>query len=134
VCRVRVQERDLQTEESAPRLGVDQLGALHRQLDKRGAEIQYFVRNVVHARAALDKELPDRCVGAERSEQLDAAFAHSQQRSLDTLIPHCFAVLEPRTEEALVRRQCLVEILDGDAEVVDPPSLHGSMLPEGLVA
>jgi len=122
---VGVDERDLEPEEPAARPFVDQLGALGNQLVQRLADIVDLVRDVVHARASLGEEPPDRRLVAERREQLDAAGTDPKGRSLDTLLGNGLAVLELGAEEPLVRLDRLVQIGDRDAEMVDSARLHG---------
>jgi len=117
-------ERDLETEEPLARLGVDQLGAALRQLDDGGVDVGHLVRDVVHPGPALCEEAADRGVAAERREQLDPAFADEHDRRLHALLLDGRATLELRTEEARVRVDGLVEVRDGDAEMVDAPRVH----------
>ena len=72
----------------------------------------------MHARAALGEEPPDRRLGPERAQQLDAALAGAQRRGLDALLLDGLAMLEPRAEELRVGRDRLVEVGDGDADVM----------------
>ena len=119
-------ERDLQAEHPAPRLGVDQLGAVAGEVLEDDAHVLDLVGHVVHARTAGCDELPDRCVVPERREQLDAAPADAHRRRLDALILDADAVLESGAEVALVRRDRLVEIGDREADVMDPAGIHVS--------
>src|SRR5512133_1766629 len=121
---VGVQEGDLEAEEAAARLLVDELDALRRQLVDRGTHVVDLVGDVVHARPAVGQELADRSLLAERGQELDASLADLERRGLDALVGDGLAVLEARAEQLLVRRHRLVEILDGDPEVVDPARLH----------
>src|SRR4029450_10146543 len=57
---VGMQERNLEAEEAAARLLVDELDSLGRQLVDRGAHVVDLVGDVVHARPALGQELADR--------------------------------------------------------------------------
>ena len=75
----------------------------------------------MQARPALGEELADRRVVAERREQLDVRVADAQQRSLDALLGDRLAVLERHLEDLAVELDRGVEILDGDADVVDEP-------------
>src|SRR5205085_10529102 len=122
---MRVDERDLEAEEPLPRLVVDQLRAAFGEVRQRLAQVVDLVGDVVHARPAVREELADRRVGAERGEQLDAALADADRSRLDALLRHELAVLELGAEEPLIRRERLVEVLDGDAEVVDAARGHG---------
>ncbi len=70
------------------------------------------------------EELADRRVVAECGEQLDPALADAHRRGLDALVVDACPVLEAAAEEALVRPHRFVEILDGDADVVDASCFH----------
>ena len=117
-------EGDLEPEHAPARLGVDQLGALLREIRERCAEIVDLVGDVMHAGAVAREKTPDGRVGAERGDQLDAAVADLHRRCLHALLLDTFPVLEPRAEQLLVRPHRLVEIRDGDADVVYSACLH----------
>ena len=119
-------ERDLQAEEPAARLLVDQLRTGRGEVAERGRDVVHLVRDVVHPGAAARDEAADGRVLAGRSEQLDPSGADEHGRRLDALVGHAGAVLERRSEEALVRGERVVEIGDGNTDVVDPAgSDHG---------
>jgi hypothetical protein len=80
---------------------------------------------VVHPRAALGEELADRSLHAERCHQLDAALADPDRDRLDALVRERPAMLDAGAEEPLVGPDCVVEVFDCDAEVMDPQGLHG---------
>ncbi len=105
-------EGDLEAEHPVPRRLVDQLGARVRKMCEGGADVVDLVRDVVHTRAALGEEAADRRVLAECAEQLEAALADADGRRLDSLLVDARAMLEPRAEEAPVRVERAVEILD----------------------
>jgi hypothetical protein len=117
-------ERHLEPEHTAPRAGVDQLDALGREPLERRLDVTDLVRDVVHALAALGEEATDGRVLLEGCKELDAALAEPHGRRLDTLLLDPFAVLEPAAEEPLVRPHGGVEVLDGDADVMDRACLH----------
>jgi hypothetical protein len=119
-----VQEGDLEAEEAAARLLVDELDSLRRKLVDRGTHVVDLVGDVMHARPSLGQELADRSLLAERGQELDTSRADLERRGLDALVGDGLAVLEACAEQLLVRRHRLVEILDGDPEVVDPAGLH----------
>ena len=118
-------ERDFEPEHPLPRLGVDQLRAGLGEARERGGDVVDLVRDVMHAGAARSEELADRRVVAEGGQQLDAAVADPHRRRLDAVLVDTRAMLEPAAEQALVRLHRLVEVDDGDADVVDPAGLHG---------
>ena len=122
--RLRVEERDLQTEHAVTRALVDQLDALLGELGQRDLDVRDLVRDVVHAFAALCEKAANGGVGSERSEQLDAAAADLHRGSFDALILDSLAVLESSTEKALVRGHRGVQVRNGDADVVNGPCVH----------
>ena len=117
-------EGDLEAEQALARLRVDQLGTLPRETGERRPNVVDLVGDVVHAGAPLREELPDRRVVAERRQELDSAVAEAHRRRLDALVLHAGAMLERAAEEALVRTNGLVEVRDGNADVVDSPCFH----------
>jgi hypothetical protein len=117
-------ESDLEPEHALARRDVDQLGALPGEIGERGRQIVDLVGDVMHAGPMAGKKTPDGRVVAERGDQLDAAFADLHRRCLHALLLDTFPVLEPRAEQPLVRPHRLVEIRDGDADVVDSACLH----------
>ncbi len=117
-------EGDLEAEQAVPRLGVDQLGTLLGEICECGPHVRHLVGDVVHPRAALREEPPDGRVFGERSEQLDAARAEANGRRLDALLLHALTMLEPTAEQALVRRDRLVEIRDSDPDVMNASCFH----------
>ncbi len=125
-------ERDLEAEHTAARLGVDELGACARELGERSADVRHLVGDVVHPGAALREEAPDGRVLSERCEQLDTALADADRRRLDALLVDPRAVLDAAAEQPLVRPHRLVEVLDGDADVVDAADLHTAIVCERI--
>jgi len=121
---VRVDEGDLEPEEPAVRLLVDQLDALLGEPVQLTLKIAHLERDVMHAWPAAREELSDRSLIAERGEQFDAAVADAHRRCFDTLLGHRVAVLDLGAEESSIRVERLVEILDGHSEMVDPLRLH----------
>lgn len=125
-------EGHLETEQPRPGLLVDQLGACSGKLGKGRPEVLDLVGDVVHARPALGEEPPHRSVLAEGLEQLHAAVADPERSRTHALLLHCRLMLDMRSEEALVRAQSAVEILDRDTDVMDPPRLHAGDAIGGL--
>jgi hypothetical protein len=132
-------EGDLEAEHAAPRSLVDQLSASLREVRERGAEVLDLVRDMVHARAAFREETAHRSVVVECAEQLQAALAHPDRRRLDTLLLDTRAMLEARSEQAPVRVERAVEILDGETDVMHragrlPGLVHRAIVCERLAA
>ena len=112
-------ERDLEAEHPAPRRLVDQLGPGAGEMVKGGANVVHLIRDVVHARPALREEAADGRVLPEGSEELDAALADANRRRLDSLLLDALSMLERPAEEPRVRVDRAVEVVNGDADVVD---------------
>lgn len=111
-------ERDLEAEEAAPRHLVDELRAGGLELFERTDEIVGPDCDVVHPWAAPREKPTDRRVVARRRHELEDALAHEDCRCLDTLLDERLTASEPGAEQRLVRRDRLVEIGDGDAEMM----------------
>ena len=128
-------EGDLEAEHPVPRRLVDQLGARVRKMREGRADVVDLVRDVVHTWAALREEAAHRRVLAECAEQLEAALPDANGRRLDSLLVDARAMLEPRAEEAPVRVERAVEILDRETHVVDGARrLHVAIVFERLAA
>ena len=119
-----MQEGDLKAEEALPRHGVDELDAARPQPLELCADVLDLVGDVVHPRPATGEEPAHRRLVPERGEQLDAAVPDEHGHGLDALVGHAIPVLDPRAEEPLVRGHRLVELRDGDAEVMDRADGH----------
>ncbi len=111
-------ECDLEAEHAAARRLVDQLGAGFREAREGGAKVVDLVCHVVHPGPALRKEATDRCVLAERAEQLEPAVSDANGRSLDSLFLHPSPLLEPGGEQPLVRIERAVEVIDCQTDVM----------------
>jgi hypothetical protein len=110
-----VYERDLEPEETRARAFVDQICAGARKFGERRFEIAHLVGHVVHAGPSLREEATNWCVFTERLEQFDTAVADADRSRTDSLIFHRRAVLDPRAEQPLVRREGRVEVVDRDS-------------------
>lgn len=119
-----MQERDLEAEEASMRLLVDQLDSLLGETLELPAEVADLVGDVMHSRPALREEPADVSILTERAEELDAALADADGGGLDALLGDRFALLELASEDAPVRLERLVQVVDGDPEVVNPVRLH----------
>ena len=125
---VWMDERDLQAEEPPVRARVDQLGPFGRELVESGADVVDLECDVMHSGAPLREELADRRVLAECSQQLDPVRTDAQRRSLDALFLEHLALLELGPEEPVVRGQRRIEIVDGDAQVMNAMRLHAAAM------
>jgi hypothetical protein len=124
VNRFRMHERDLEPEHAAPRARVDQLDAGVGERVERDLDVVDLEGDVMHPLPALGEEPTDGRVVAERCEQLDPALAEAHRRRLDALVLDALAMLESPAEEALVRLHRRIEVLDGDADVMDRSCVH----------
>ena len=85
----------------------------------RGVDVRHLVGDVVQARALLGQEPADRRVGPERREQLDMVLADVEQDGLDALLGDDLAVRDVQAEAVPVQLDRGLDLLDGDADVVD---------------
>ena len=111
-------EGDLEAEHSAARSLVDQLRTRIREVREGGTHVLDLVCDVVHARAALGEEPADRRVFTERAQQLEPARSHANRRSLDSLLLDTRPVLEPGAEQALVRGEGAIQVVDRETNVM----------------
>jgi hypothetical protein len=111
-------EGDLEAEHAASRRLVDQLGTRLREVRERGADVLDLVGHVVHPGAPLREETTDGRVLAECAEKLEPTLPDADECGLDALLLHPRALLEPRTEEALICVERAVEILDCETDVM----------------
>ena len=118
--RSRMQEGDAAVADTDPRLAVDQLEAGGADRGQRRVDVLHRVGDVMQARALAVDELADGGVGAERPQQLDMALADIEQDRLDALRLDRLTVGELHLEALLVELDRGVEVLDGDADVIDP--------------
>ena len=103
-----------------------------RELGERGVDVVDAVGDVVEARALALEELADRRVRPERAQELDVAVADVEQDRLDALLLDRLAVRERHRHRALIERQRRVQVVGGDADVIDQaehpaPSVFGAL-------
>src|SRR5262245_39714417 len=120
---IGMDERELEAEQPAARRPIDHVRAGGVEPLERRDQVLCGDRDVVHSRAAACEEAAHRSVLARRRHELETTVADEDGGRLDALIGDRSTVLEPRAEERLVRRNCFVEIRDGDTEVMN--ALHG---------
>ena len=118
-------ECDLEPKEALPRLLVDQLGALGREPPELREDILDLVGDMVHPRTAVCEEPSNGSLLPERGKQFDPARADEHGRGLDALVLDPRAVLELGAEEPLVRIERVVQVVDGNAEMMDAAGSHG---------
>jgi hypothetical protein len=118
--RARVQEGDEAVADPDPRLRVDQLDAGRGELLEGRLDVLDGVGDVMEAGALAGEELADRGVLAERAEELDVTVADVEQNRFDALLGDRLAVDERHAEDLFLELDGGVEVIDGDAGVVDP--------------
>src|SRR5262249_59940182 len=92
-----------------------------------------LVRDVVHSGPTPRKEASDGRVAVESPEKLEPALADADRSRLDTLLLDARALLESGAEEALVRLDGTVEVLDGESYMMDAEGrLHQAIVCERL--
>jgi hypothetical protein len=132
---IRVDERDLESEHAAPGRLIDQFRAGVRKTCESRADVRDLVRDVMHPGAAVREEAADGGVVLERPEELEPTLPDANRRRLDPLLLDARALLEPGAEQALIRLECTVEILDCKADMVDGEGrLHLAIVCERLAA
>jgi hypothetical protein len=122
--RLVVNERNLEAEEAATRLRIDQLRPARGDVRQGGAEIIDLKCNVMHTRPSLGEEPADGRLFPERSEELDATLPDAEGGGFDTLVLDRLTVLERGAEEADVGRDRLIQVVNRNAKVMDPARLH----------
>jgi len=118
-------------EDPPPRLLVDELRTCGGEPGELLRHVVDLHREVVHPRSPLREELADRCVGSARSEQLHPACAEAHEHDVGALVVEPLAVLDLRAEEAPVRLDRTLEVIDGDPDVVDPARRHAADRTDG---
>jgi hypothetical protein len=118
-------ECDLEPKEALPRRLVDQVGPFGREPPELLEDILDLVGDVVHARAAVCEEPADGRLLTEGGKQLDPARTDEHRCGLDTLFLDTGPVLELGAEQALVRVDRVVQVVNGDAEMMDAADAHG---------
>ena len=111
-------EGNLETEHPATRRLVDQLSTRIREVRERGAHVLDLVRDVVHARPSFGKEPADGRVVAKRGQQLEPARSDADRRRFHSLLGDPRPVLEPGAEEALIRGERTVQVVDRETDVM----------------
>src|SRR6478736_8200408 len=99
----RMDERNLEPEETGVGLLVDQLGAGGGGVVERRADVVDTEGDVMHPGPTAGHEAADGRVGAERPEELDAGAPDTQRNRLDSLRGHRLAVLRHGAEKPFVR-------------------------------
>src|SRR5262245_46590209 len=105
-------ESNLEAEHALPRRLVDQLSARVGQMRESGANVVDLGRDVGHSATAGRQKAAAARVLAQRPEELGPPPADPDGCGLDALLLHARAMLEPGAEQALVRVERTVEILD----------------------
>jgi hypothetical protein len=117
---LRVDERDLEPEQPFAWTRVDQLDPIRLQTSELAGQVADRERDVVHAGATFGHEPADGCVRPQCEQELDAAVADAERCGLDALGGNDGAVLDGGPEQERVRLDRSVEVLDRDADVMDP--------------
>lgn len=123
---MRVEERDLTSEQASTRPLVDEFRPGGREAGKLGADVRDLEGEVMQARAAVGEEPPDGGVRTVRRQQLDATLPDAEKRDVGPLVCHGLAMLDLRPEKEPVRLDSLFEVRDGDADVMEAVYRHPS--------
>jgi hypothetical protein len=125
---IRMDERNFVASEARARLLVDHLGTFRFERPQGRSDVGHLESDVVHARSTLGEKPSYGCVLAERRDKLYASVADSEVGGLHPLVLHPSAQLDPRAEEALVRADGGIEVLDRERDMVDGADLHAPIL------
>jgi hypothetical protein len=126
VDRVGMDEGDLVPAQAGPRLRVDYVGTLLDELPDSRPDVVHLEGEVMHPRASLGQESPDRCVGGERRDELDPPLAETEIDRVDPLRLHAAPDLDLGAEEARIGLDSIIEVLDSHRDVVEPANVHGA--------
>jgi hypothetical protein len=121
---VGMDKGNLQAEQANARDGIDQLDAVGSETLQDEVDVVDLVSEMMNAGATPREKASHRGVVAYRREQLDPAAPDEDRRSFDTLLGDDLAVLEGGPEEAGIGLDGLVEIGNGDPDVMDAPEVH----------
>jgi hypothetical protein len=80
---------------------------------------------VMHPWTVAHEKSPHRRLLTERGEELDPARADEDGRGLDALVVDARTMLELGTEETLVGIERVVQVVNGDAEMMNAADAHG---------
>jgi hypothetical protein len=119
-----VDERDLAAQDPPPRPLVDELRPSGREAGELGADVVDFERHVMQPRAPVGEELPDRGFRTLRRQQLDSTVTDAEECDIGTLLVHGLAQLDLGAEQAPVRLDCPLEVVDRDPDVMEPADRH----------
>src|SRR5215211_2256608 len=125
---IGMEKSDLEPEQPAPRGLVDELHARPRETCDLVGDVVDLVCDVMHARAAARQEPPHGGVVPRRRQQLDPRLADEHRRRLYSLVADCVTVLEHGVEQSGVARDGVVEIYDGDPDVMHPAIAHAAIV------
>src|SRR5437879_8082425 len=103
---------------------IEQLRAGGAGLLQGSSDIIGGVGHVVDGLTAILEELVDLGLRIERHDQFDPALADRDHRDLDSFALQALPARRSQTQPALVDPNRLVEIADGDPDMVDPAQ-HG---------
>src|SRR3954452_14244269 len=119
--RLRVDERHARVADPHAGRLVDEPQAAVAQVGEGRLDVGDAIGDVVQPRPAAGEETADRRVGLarQRPQQLDVAGPDVEQDRLDTLLLDDLAMRERHAVRPLVQRDGGVEVVDGDADVVD---------------
>src|SRR5690606_3039374 len=115
-----VEEGDAAAAYAHPRLGVDQLEAGGAEALQGRVDVGDGVGDMMEPRPLAGEELAHRRHGTERAKELDVSVADVEEDRLDPLRLHRLPVREAHLEGPLVERDRRLQVLDGDADVVNP--------------
>ena len=126
VTAFRVDERDLRPSPANPGSLIHQSGTLGRQVFQGGNDVNHRIGNVMQSLSVCRQELADRCIGTQRSQQLDERPTDGKHRLFDTLVFDGFSIegLDPIPLAVVVNRR--VEVVYHHGYVIKVQEFHAA--------
>ena len=98
---------------------VDKPCSLVLQFRKRGIDVRYLDRDMVHSRSAFSEKLSDRSIRTQRLEQLDVSVAHREHAYFDALFRDFFGRIDIQPERIAPHGQTIFDAFGGYSDVIN---------------
>ena len=125
VCRLRVDERDVQTFGAFARSFVDEAHAFAFHFSQSVGNTVFNGKcEVMDAFAALLDEFGDRALVRSRLEELKFGLSNLEERILYFMVGNFFDRVSLHSENVFIIRNGFVKALDSDSEMFDVRDIH----------
>jgi|SRR5689334_9446702 len=98
---------------------VDEPCSFVLQFSKRGVDVRYLDRDMVHSRSAFSEKLANGRIRPQRLEQLDVSVAHRQHAYFDALFRDLFGGTDFQPERIPPHCQTIFDALRGYSDVIN---------------